>query len=77
MRAFPNVTLPGIEIDPEGKELLDRLNAQHQAWRGLKVGMAIALLKRGAKPYVRPSGAEVAKRRARGKRQRLARKAHR
>lgn len=74
---FPRVTLPGVYVSPEQRAQMDSINAQHEAWRGLKYGMAMALIASRQQPYVKPPGSVIAKRRAANKAARQARRASR
>jgi hypothetical protein len=74
---FPRVTIPGVEVTPEGRAIVEEATALDAVWRRMRLKAAFSLMRNGQEPYVRPPAAEVAKRRAKGKRQRAARKVHR
>lgn len=74
---FPRVTIPGVVVSAEQRTLMDTVNEQHKAWRGLKVGMAMALVSNGQQPYVKPPANVIEKRRKAAKAARLARRASR
>lgn len=69
MRLFPRVSVPVQD---------DELTEQQRHTRGQQIGMAIALERAGRNVYPGTvSATDKVARRAKGKRQRLARKAHR
>lgn len=75
MNNFPRVTIPGLEVSDESRAVLGEINAQHEAWRGLKMNAAMALMRTGQQPYVKPPAHVMAKRRAAAKAARKARRA--
>jgi hypothetical protein len=75
IQTFPRVDT-GLATDDE-KSVVKALLTEYGLTRDLKVKAAIALVRKGTKPYRKPPAAVIAKRRAKGKAQRQARKRHR
>lgn len=74
---FPRVTLPGVEVTPEGAATVRKAMDDYREWRGLKAVAALALIRTGQTPHVKPPAAVIAKRRAANKAARIARRAGR
>ena len=71
---IPHVDFPGVEVPDHERAAFTTAIKEFENHRELKVNAAIALVRNGIKPYVRPPAAEIAKRRKTGKAQRAARR---
>lgn len=69
---FPKVD-PGI-LSPEQKAEKNLMDAQHEAWRALKIMQAVTLARLKQQPYVKPARAVIERRRKAGKAARKARR---
>lgn len=69
--------VPGFELTDSQQAEKKVIDAQHEAWRALKVRQVIAMRANGQQPYVKPDPVTIAKRRHLGKLAKQARKAAR